>query len=181
MELSEIKQRIQPLSLEDYQALCELEPERYARTELFRGVIIQKMTKSSEHDYFSQIFAEEIRSILPKEYFLRTEKGVQTQDSELEPDISVIFGSPKDYKHKKPKTARLIVEIAVSSLEYDREKAIDYAQTNVEEYWIVDINNEVVEVCLHPTSNGYNTKKIYHKTEKIPLFEKELDLAKLFE
>lgn len=181
LEIPEVRERVQPLSLETYQTLCKLEPKRYASTELFRGIVIKKMTKSSEHNFYKVIFTEEIRKILPSNYFIQNENSIQTQDSELEPDISVILGAPKEYKYKKPTTARLIVEISASSLEYDREKAHDYASIHVEEYWIVDIENELVEVYLHPTSMGYTTKKIYQKAEKISLFDSEINLAKLFE
>ncbi|MCX7998744.1 MAG: Uma2 family endonuclease [Leptospiraceae bacterium] len=181
LEIPEIRKRVQAVSLETYQTLCKLDPKYYENTELFRGVVIKKMTKSPEHDYFSQIFAQNLSLILPKEYFLGIEKGIQIFDSELEPDISILLGSPKDYKHKKPTTARLVVEISVTSLEYDREKALDYAKANIEEYWIVDVENELVEVYLHPTSEGYNTKQIYKKAERLPAFDTWIELQKVFE
>lgn len=181
LENPHIRSRVQPLSLETYQMLCKLEPKRYAKTELFRGVVIKKMIKSSEHNYFKVIFTEEIRKVLPISYFIQNENSIQTQHSELEPDISVILGSPKDYRHQKPKTARLVVEISVSSIAYDQEKALDYAQANVEEYWIVDVEKELVEVYTSPTQNGYTKKGIFHKEENLPLFNSHISLQKVFE
>lgn len=181
LEIPEIRKRVQAVSLETYQTLCKLDPKYYENTELFRGVVIKKMTKSPEHNFYKVVFTEELRKILPKEFFIQNENSIQVFDSELEPDISILLGSPKDYKYKKPTTARLVVEIAVSSLEYDREKAFDYVKANIDEYWIVDVENELVEVYLHPTSKGYNTKQIYKKAERLPVFDSWIDLQKVFE
>ena len=68
-----------------------------------------------------------------------------TDDSEPEPDIYVTpIG---DYWREHPTRAHLIVEVANSSLAYDRgEKALLYGIAEVGEYWIVDLVHQLVEV-----------------------------------
>ncbi len=61
-------------------------------------------------------------------------------DSEPEPDIAVVSGRPRDYKNMHPTTAILIVEIAVTSLSYDREcKGKIYAKSNIPEFRIFNL------------------------------------------
>ena len=69
-----------------------------------------------------------------------------TDDSEPEPDVSVVVGSPSKFAKAHPSTAQLVVEVAVTSEELDREKAEIYAEAGVGEYWIVLANERIVEV-----------------------------------
>jgi Uma2 family endonuclease len=181
LEIPEIRNSLVPLSLADYEFLCKNNPEFYENTELFRGVVIEKMTKSSEHDFYSQSFYEELKKITPQGFLLRVEKGIQIQGSDLEPDISVIEGSLKDFKHQKPNTARLVVEISVSSLVYDRNKALDYARANVNEYWIVDVEHETVEVYTEPSETGFKKVNNYNKKDVLTIFSGQIELEKIFD
>ncbi len=63
------------------------------------------------------------------------------------PDIAVVIGSVRDYENDHPTTAVLIAEIADTSLRYDRvTKAGLYARAGVPEFWIININERVLEV-----------------------------------
>ena len=55
-------------------------------------------------------------------------------DSEPEPDVAVVPGSVEDYRSAHPSTAVLIIEVAVSSEDVDREKAELYASAGIKEY-----------------------------------------------
>lgn len=55
--------------------------------------------------------------------------------SEPEPDLAVVTGSPRDYRDAHPRTALLIVEVADSSLDFDRtRKLAGYARNGIPEY-----------------------------------------------
>jgi Uma2 family endonuclease len=178
LEISDIK--LTKISKEDYALLCRENPLHYKKTELLEGVIIDKMTKSNEHDFYSQVFFEAIQKILPNDFIIRIEKGINFIDSELEPDISIVQGKIQDYRNQKPSTAKLIVEISVSSISYDREKGKTYAKGFVDEYWIVDVSGKCVEVYTHPSGNTYSEKRIFSSQEDIPLFEKSISLKEIF-
>lgn len=178
LEISDFK--LTKISIADYALLCRENPNYYKKTELLEGVIIDKMTKSSEHDYYSQIFFDIIQKVLPEGTFIRAEKGITLADSELEPDISVVNGKIQDYKNQKPSTAILVVEIAMSSLAYDREKGKAYAKGLVDEYWIVDIAGKKVETYTSPIESYYSQKKIYTVADEISLFGKTISLAEIF-
>ncbi|MBP7280147.1 MAG: Uma2 family endonuclease [Leptospiraceae bacterium] len=69
-----------------------------------------------------------------------------------------------------------MVEISISSLNYDREKAKAYSKGNVEEYWIVDVTNKKVEVYTNPQNGNYLDKKSFDFQSEIPVFGKQISL-----
>ncbi|MDP1799412.1 MAG: Uma2 family endonuclease [Planctomycetaceae bacterium] len=76
-----------------------------------------------------------------------------SQIDEPEPDVCVVAGSPRDERkrHATPDEILLIVEVADSSLQYDRgEKRDAYAVAGVPEYWIVNLIERHVEVYRQP-------------------------------
>lgn len=81
-----------------------------------------------------------------------------------------------DYRNSIPEAARLIAEISVSSLKYDREKARVYAKAKVPEYWIIDVENRKVEVYSDPENEIYKSKIIYNFLDEIPVFERTVSL-----
>jgi Uma2 family endonuclease len=68
-----------------------------------------------------------------------------SDDSEPEPDLALM--PPRRYAADHPRQALLVIEVAQSSLSYDREtKAPLYAESGVPEYWIFDVQGKCVEV-----------------------------------
>ena len=84
---------------------------------------------------------------------------VQLNDySEPQPDLAIL--SPRDDYYvealARPEDILLIIEIADSSLEYDRnEKLPRYAQAHISEVWIVDVSRHIVEQYTEPLQGEY--------------------------
>jgi Uma2 family endonuclease len=76
-------------------------------------------------------------------------------DSEPEPDVAVVLGSPAEYRYRHPSTAALVIEVAVTSSDLDREKAAIYAEAKVPEYWLIMPGLEQTDVYSMPAQNGY--------------------------
>jgi Uma2 family endonuclease len=58
----------------------------------------------------------------------------------------------------------LLVEVADSNIEYDREvKIILYASSGISEVWLVDIYEQVIIVYRQPTANGYSEIKAFQR------------------
>ena len=75
------------------------------------------------------------------------------QASEPEPDVAVIRGSRREYDHRKPspEDLNLVVEVSSSSIAHDRRvKASSYAKAGIPEYWIVNLNDQQLEVYRDP-------------------------------
>src|SRR3989442_7497174 len=71
--------------------------------------------------------------------------------SEPEPDVSVVRGSPRDYRDAHPTSPALVVEVALASLRLDRtRKCRAFARAGVPEYWIVNLLDRALEVHREP-------------------------------
>jgi Uma2 family endonuclease len=72
-------------------------------------------------------------------------------ESEPEPDVVVVPGGPSDYRDEHPARPVLVIEVADSSLSFDRrEKGSLYARAGLADYWIVNLVDRVLEVYRDP-------------------------------
>lgn len=75
-------------------------------------------------------------------------------DSEPEPDVAVVPGRPDDYGRTHPARPVLTVEVAESSLAFDRHhKGSLYARAGLDDYWVLDLVDRVLEVYREPASD----------------------------
>jgi len=98
-----------------------------------------------------------LESVVGANYHVRKEEPLTLADSEPEPDVAVVQGTPEDYRTEHPSTAELVIEVAIATLELDRDKADLYAAAGVPEYWIVIPEEQAVEVLRTPSPVGYRT------------------------
>src|SRR4029450_12618966 len=76
--------------------------------------------------------------------------------SEPEPDLAIVPGNPEDYREAHPTIPSSVVEVSDTPLRIDQTtKAMLYARAGIPTYWIVDLINNIVEVCTHPHLGGY--------------------------
>ena len=143
-----------PISVEQYHRLGR-EGIIGQRTELLRGVIIERMTKSPLHTYVVHVIARWLQENIEADQHLRKEEPLTFADSEPEPDIAVVSGQPEAYRACHPATADLVVEVAIASVGLDRDKGDIYAAAGVPEYWVVIPEERAVEIYRDPTGNGY--------------------------
>src|SRR5207247_10762187 len=76
-------------------------------------------------------------------------------DSEPEPDVAIVPGSPDDYSRAHPSRPVLTVEVAESSLGIDRQrKGSLYARAGLPDYWILNRVDSVLEVYREPARDS---------------------------
>ena len=76
------------------------------------------------------------------------------EESEPEPDISVVPCDPRDYRDAHPERPALVVEVALSRLRFDREhRGSLYARAGIADYWIVNVPARRLEVYRAPLSD----------------------------
>ena len=115
---------VHPLSIEAYQALGEM-GHLGKNTELLYGVVFTKMPKSPLHASISTRLFKLVRKAASEEmYVVRSEQPITCtkSGSEPEPDVSVVHGGEAEFWTSHPTTAELVIEIAVTSEDYDRSK-----------------------------------------------------------
>ena len=138
------------------------------KIELIEGRLIQKMPIHAPHSTSMGLVEDAFNSFLVKGiHLIRTQQPLALgSSSEPEPDIAIVEGERRDYAVDHPKTALLVIEVSDSSLAFDRgTKAAMYAKAGIADYWIVNINERVVEVHRDPVKvNGrgrYQTQLRY--------------------
>ena len=154
LEIPEVRQRVSRFSVEEYHRLDEFN-HNGRRTELIRGIVIEKMSKSPLHRILASRLFQLLFAQLPKGYSVWKEEPLTLPDSEPEPDISVTRGTESDFAAAHPTTAELVIEVAVSSATLDRENTSLYAEAGVKEYWIVLGPERRVEVYRQPENGRY--------------------------
>jgi Uma2 family endonuclease len=89
--------------------------------------------------------------------------------SEPQPDLMLLKRSAGYYKKRQPTPTDvfLLVEISDSSLERDHEvKLPAYARSGIAEVWIVDLNEQTIEVYRQPHFAGYGSKIVLSAGQK---------------
>jgi Uma2 family endonuclease len=136
----------------EYDRLVELGVFEGEPLELIAGQLVVAEPQGSYHA--SSISAAEyaVRAALPLGWLLRTQLPVSLDDeSEPEPDLAVVPGQPADYRTAHPERPALVVEVADSSLDFDREqKGSLYARAGVQDYWVVNLVGRVLEIYRDP-------------------------------
>jgi len=177
---------IRRFSRDEYHEMARtgiLRPEE--RVELIHGEILAMTPQGTPHAAFIDFLDTQLQQAFGEQVAVRTQLPLSLgETSEPEPDLAVVPGQPLDYVQAHPTIALLIVEVAETSLTFDRtNKAQLYAEHLMPEYWIVNIGDRQLEVFLDPTPSGYTTQKILHAHESVtPLHAPNfsLQLTKLF-
>jgi Uma2 family endonuclease len=135
------------------------------RTELIAGQILVMAAKGTPHVLGLRLLAVSLDKLLTNQpFFISTQDPIQLNDfSEPEPDLAIVRGTLLDYadRHPEPKDLALVVEVADSTLKYDCDvKDKLYAQSGIEDYWVLDVKNRNLHVFRNPTSTGYTSHLI---------------------
>jgi Uma2 family endonuclease len=136
----------------EYDRLVELGIFDGEPLELIAGQLIVAEPQGSYHAGVINVIADVLRAALPMGLAVRVQSPIALdEDSEPEPDVAVVSGGNADYLAAHPERPLLLVEVADSSLRFDRrEKESLYARGGVQDYWIANLVDRVLEVHRTP-------------------------------
>jgi Uma2 family endonuclease len=136
----------------EYDRLIELGAFDREPLELIGGQLIVAEPQGAYHASSIQRVDYALRAALPQGWIVSVQSPVSLDDeSEPEPDLAVVQGSPGDYRDAHPTRPTLVVEVAESSLTFDRrDKGSLYARAGLQDYWIVNLGDRVLEVYREP-------------------------------
>lgn len=134
-----------------------LHPE--ARVQLVQGEIVEITPQSAQHATALRRLQKALETVFREGNEVRAQLPLALEEqSEPEPDIAVVPGSLNDYRAHHPTTALLVVEIADTTLDFDRtRKRAIYAQAQIPEYWIINLVDRLLEVHRNPQGLAYLT------------------------
>ena len=141
----------------------------HSHAELINGEIIDMSPQGTVHYTVLSLLEAILRENFDAGYLIRTQAPfIVSNDSEPEPDIAVVTGTPRDYLHEHPSKACLLVEISDTTLHFDREtKSAMYAACGIPEYWLVNLKENCVEVFRQPRNGRYSELKSYFAGDSI--------------
>jgi Uma2 family endonuclease len=130
-----------------------------ARVELIDGEIIDMPPIGSPHAAAVKRLVDRFGQVLGQSAILSVQDPVHLDDfNEPEPDIALLRRRDDYYAAAHPTAADvlLIVEVAESSLRYDRDKKLPlYARAGIPETWLVDLTGRALWVYRQPGADGY--------------------------
>jgi Uma2 family endonuclease len=141
--------------------------------ELIEGVLVPKMPRNPPHRVGTRKTAKALERMVPAGWYVAVQEAIVIElESKPEPDVSVVPAELEFDATRDPLAAEccLVVEVAESSLEYDRTtKRALYATAGIPVYWIVNLIDRVVEVYSSPIAGAYPARKVLGETGSVDL------------
>jgi len=128
------------------------------RIELIGGEIVPMLPKGNHHEILKTALTIYWARELPPDLLFTSETTFRlSNDTYLEPDF-VFYPKAEGWEGLSAATARLVVEIADTSLAYDLgRKAGLYAAFGIAELWVIDAVTLQTRIHREPTPTGYRS------------------------
>ena len=124
--------------------------------ELLGGELIVGEPQSSPHYTAIGLVEEALRTALGPGWLVRPHGPLALdEESEPEPDVSLVPGTWRDYTTGHPARPVLVVEVSLSRLTFDREhKGSLYARAGLADYWILNLVDRILEIYREPVPDA---------------------------
>jgi Uma2 family endonuclease len=164
-----LPENFRPLRRVEYDELVSLGHFQNERIELINGVLVPMSPIGPQHSNAVDKLNEILVLALAGLARVRVQNPLAAGDiSEPEPDLLVAPLAEYDVEH--PAIAHLVIEVAESSLAFDRGTKLRlYAQQGVPEYWIVDVVSRCIEVYRDPASGTFASKRVFERGDSMEL------------
>lgn len=142
--------------------------------ELIWGEIVEMSPIDVAHASTVNRLVQLLAKELEEQVILSVQNPLQLSDESLpQPDIAMLRPREDFYgeHHPGPEAVLLLIEVADTSLRYDREaKSVLYAAAGIADYWIVNLAAKHIEVYREPRPDGYRTTTRYMPGESLSPF-----------
>jgi Uma2 family endonuclease len=141
--------------------------------ELIYGELIKMSPMNAKHASLIGHLLGLLHERLGRKVFITSQTPLRAAtNSEPEPDIMVLKSRPDRYRTALPQAedVLLIIEVSDTTLTYDRDvKAPLYASAGLSEYWLINLNENCIEVFREPTPNGYRQQTKFWRADTLSL------------
>lgn len=147
--------------------------------ELIQGEIITMSPIGFRHAFVTNYLANWFAHNLGEKVFVSTQNPISLGNrSEPQPDLALLKPVENFYADRLPTATDilLLIEVADSSLVYDREIKIPlYAQHQIPEVWLINLTQNQLECYRDPQNNHYQNQSIFTPNQSLsPLAFPEL-------
>lgn len=143
------------------------------RVELIEGGIIKMSPIGDPHAGCVKKTTALFYRIVGDRVVISVQDPIRLNDySEPQPDVALLKPRKDYYAQAKPTPADvlLIVEVADSSIDYDRRVKMPlYARALIPVVWLVDLNAEAIEVYSQPANGAYQVMQTAHRGDRLTL------------
>jgi Uma2 family endonuclease len=151
------------------------------RVELLKGEIIEMSPEGQPHAYFSSEAANYLVRLLGDRAMIRSAKPITLPNySEPEPDIAVVQNLGREYleHHPYPENIFWLIEYSESTLDKDLGiKSQVYAEVNISEYWVVNLQKRELIVFRNPQNREYTSRSTFTEQTIYPLAFPDLAIS----
>ncbi len=141
------------------------------RVELLNGELIQMSPIGPRHAGMVNRLTNIFAIALAGKAIVAPQNPVVPSDlSEPQPDLAILRPRPDYYTtaHPRPEDILLLIEVAESSVEKDRNlKLAIYAEAGIAEYWIVNLEEQVLEVYQQPEGRRYKLRRLLDAGDEV--------------
>jgi Uma2 family endonuclease len=141
------------------------------RVELIEGEIIEMSPVGRHHAACVKRLIRLFSQPVGERAIVAAQDPVELSDrSELQPDFALLQPRPDFYEagHPHPQDVFLLVEVADTTVESDREVKISlYARSGIVEVWLVNINQQSIEVHREPAFNRYGNVQHFQRGQQL--------------
>jgi len=141
------------------------------RVELLDGQIVEMTPIGPGHAGCVDTCNRLLSSLVGGGAIIRVQSPIRLGDtSEPQPDLTLLTVRADMYRraHPTPRDVLLVIEVADTSLEYDRDvKLRAYARSGIREAWLVNLPADGIEIHRQPGPNGYADVRTARRGETI--------------
>lgn len=144
---------LRPLSVDEYHRMVDAGVfDSDDRLELLEGMVVAMAPQGIPHVKAITVLTRlAVYATEAAGLDVRAQHPLTLARSEPEPDLAITESRARWPRGRHPETALLVVEVASESLRKDLgPKAAIYAEAAVGEYWVIDVERQVIHVHLGP-------------------------------
>lgn len=139
------------------------------RVELIDGEVIEMSPIGSRHAACVNRLNKLLNRLVLQDVIVSVQNPIVLNEySEPQPDISLLRPRPDFYEqgHPIPADVLLVVEVADSSTQFDREIKLPlYAQAMLPEVWLVNLPDDTIERYSQPANGAYRIAQTLKRGE----------------
>ena len=142
----------------------------YEKAEIIDGELIKKITIGDRHAFVVDFLTKFFIRNAPESVRVRVQNPLRMSDyNEPEPDLVLADLTKYDGKrHPRPAEVILVVEVEDASLKYDRNIKLPlYAAAGIPEVWILNLQNDIIEVHQQPSLDIYQVTTVFKRGETV--------------
>jgi Uma2 family endonuclease len=150
-------------SKSEYYRMAEVGLFEGQRVELLEGQVMVLSPQKPPHAFHVDRAVRILSGVFAQGHWTRMQLPLDIgQTTEPEPDVSIVLGSPDQFRTAHPTSAVLIVEVSDTTVSYDRRrKGSLYARAGIEDYWIINLRRGWLEVYRAPIPDA--TQRYGHR------------------